>query len=283
MARITDTDPLFETMGAADGFGGDPFGDFSGEGPLVSGETYEGEDQFLGRIVRRVAKVARGAAPLLRRLAPIAAKLVAGAVPGGAVLSALPGLLGEEPERHPDPFADPFDMEDPFDFEAMSDFEEEDGEEEAWEAEVPLGEEEGESGMLAETLLAEAARAVSDTEAAALAGGITITITGPAPISVRRVTPVLTRGTANIVRVLRRSPVTRPLVPVAGAIARSTTRVLAKRAASGQPVTPAVAARVMARQTAKTLQKPSRVAKAVVRNAVQRRRLSKAAVRRAEG
>jgi hypothetical protein len=194
-----------------------------------------------------VSKRMRRLAPILRRLAPLAARAVAGAVPGGAIL----GKLLREDE-------DGFDGFDGFDGESELD-------------------------DLAEALLYEAARVSSDEEAASLAGGITITITGPAPLAVKRVAPTLSRGTARLVRVLRRSPATRQLVPAAGAVAKATAKSLSKRAAAGKPVTPRVAARTMARQAKRTLAKPSRVAKAVVRNAVKRRRLDKAAIRRVEG
>ena len=213
------------------GFGEGEFeGPFDGEGPFnegpfgeaefesAYGEGSYGEDQFIGDLISKVKKVVRSAAPVLKTIAPIAARAVAGAVPG---LGALTSLLGEEENEAEWELGEEFDTED---------------EDESFET---LGEEENESGMLAEAMLAEAARAATDTEAAALAGGITITITGPAPLAVRRVAPVISRGTANIVRVLRRSPRTRPLTPVAGAIARSTARVLSKRASSGGSVTPA--------------------------------------------
>jgi hypothetical protein len=136
---------------------------------------------------------------------------------------------------------------------------------------------------LAEALLLEAGRVTSDTEAAALSGGITITITGPAPLAVRRIAPLLTRGTVTIVRALRSAPSTRPLTPVAGAIARSTVDALARRASAGHPVTPQVAAYVMARQTAETLGQPARIACAIARSAVLRRRLQAPVHSRARG
>lgn len=270
MARMIEADP-YEGSGAlqftdGEGAGEEPF-DFQG-----SGET-EDEDQFVSGAIRRAAKLVQRAKPWLNHLKPLAVRAVASAVPGGALVS---GLLSEDPEGLGEEFGDP---EDPFDFQGS--FEDED--EAAVDGETGyLGEDESETTPLAETLLAEAARVDSDTEAAALAGGITITITGPAPLVVRRVAPVISTGTARLVRILRSKPATRPLVPVAGAIARSTTRALTRRAAAGKPVTPTVAAKVMARQTQRTLGKPSQVAKAVVRNAVQRRRLNTQAIRRAE-
>ena len=56
---------------------------------------YEQEaDPFFGRIRRAIGGLARRALPLLKRLAPIAARLVAGAIPGvGAVAGPLAGKL----------------------------------------------------------------------------------------------------------------------------------------------------------------------------------------------
>lgn len=283
MANDLDSDGFYEAAPIEAIVGADPFGDDEafdlayGEGPHDGGfdaeAAFEGEseDQFVGRLVRRVSKRMRRLAPILRRLAPLAARAVAGAVPGGAVL----GKLLREDEDGFDGF-DAFDMEDDLLLGEAEDEDEGDFEDDGFDRESELDD-------LAEALLYEAARVPSDEEAASLAGGITITITGPAPLAVRRVAPILSRGTARIVRVLRRSPATRPLVPAAGAIAKATARSLARRAAAGKPITPRLAARTMARQAQRTLSKPSRVAKAVVRNAVKRRRLDKAAIRRVEG
>jgi hypothetical protein len=172
---------------------------WSGEEPFDiggSGET-EDEDQFVSGAIRRAAALVNRARPLLKHLKPIAARAVAASVPGGALLS---GLLRED-EGLGEDFAE---FEDPFDPQGSFEDEDEDEDEASIDGETGyLGEEEGDATPLAEAMLAEAARAPTDAEAAALAGGITITITGPAPLVVRRVAPVISRGTARIVRVLR--------------------------------------------------------------------------------
>jgi len=194
----------------------------------------------------------RRAAPVLARLAPAAARALVGAVP------VTPGLLLDDEASDSEAWLEP-------------EAEAEDEAEDQPEADGMPPAAEDELGALAEAMLAEAGRAASDVEAAALAGGITIVIVGPAPLLVRRLAPVLSRGTTLLVRALRARPETRPLVPVVGTIARRTARVLTRGAATGRPPTPAIAARVMAGQTRRVLGRPQLIARALNRHAAVRR------------
>jgi hypothetical protein len=77
--------------------------------------------------------------------------------------------------------------------------------------------------------------------------------------AVSRVTPQLTRGVARIAGRLYRNPQTRALLRTVPAIARRTIGTLARQAAHGQPITPRIAVRTLARQTADVLGSPHHV------------------------
>lgn len=76
--------------------------------------------------------------------------------------------------------------------------------------------------------------------------------------NVMRVAPQLTRGVSHVARTLYRNPQMRPLVRVIPAIARQTTASLARQVAHGRPITPRMAVRTLARQTAHVLGSPAR-------------------------
>ncbi len=76
------------------------------------------------------------------------------------------------------------------------------------------------------------------------------------PRLIRRVTPQLTRGVANITRTLFRTPATRPLLHAVPRIARGTVARLAAQVARGRRITPQLAVRTLAQQTARTLGNP---------------------------
>ena len=77
-----------------------------------------------------------------------------------------------------------------------------------------------------------------------------------APRLIRRVAPQLTRGLANVTRTLFRNRSTRPLLHAVPRIARTTVARLGRQIASGRRVTPQLAARTLAQQTAHTLSNP---------------------------
>jgi hypothetical protein len=87
-----------------------------------------------------------------------------------------------------------------------------------------------------------------------------------APRILGRVAPRLTRGVANVARTLFRNPTTRPLLHAVPRIARGTMQTLVRRVARGQPVTPQLALRTLARQTARTLSSPSSLVRAYRRS-----------------
>jgi len=77
--------------------------------------------------------------------------------------------------------------------------------------------------------------------------------------AVSRVTPHLSRGVTRIAGRLFRNPRTRVLLRALPSIARRTVGNLARQAARGQPVTPQVAIRTLARQTSGVLSSPRQV------------------------
>jgi hypothetical protein len=93
-----------------------------------------------------------------------------------------------------------------------------------------------------------------------------------APKILGKVVPNLTRGVANVARTLFRNPSTRPLLHAMPRIARSTVTQLGRRVARGARVTPQIAARTLARQTARTLSNPRTLAQAYRRSVSRDRR-----------
>jgi hypothetical protein len=137
-----------------------------------------------------------------------------------------------------------------------------------WEAEYE-GEEEGEyeanpirrvyPDALMEHFGHAASTARSEAEAEAFVGALVPLAARVVPRvapAVLRAAPQLVRGVARVTRTLRRNPATRPLVRAVPTIVRRTTANLARRAARGQPVTPRVAVRTLAGQTARVLSSP---------------------------
>jgi hypothetical protein len=87
-----------------------------------------------------------------------------------------------------------------------------------------------------------------------------------APRILGRIAPRLTRGVANVARTLYRSPTTRPLMHAIPRIARGTMQTLVRRVARGQPVSPQLAVRTLARQTARILSRPRSLVQAYRRS-----------------
>ncbi|GBD44974.1 hypothetical protein HRbin40_02471 [bacterium HR40] len=240
-----------------------------GESPAGPGREpfSEAEAEEFARLFRKWRRGLASLAPLLQRIAPLAARAVLGAP--ATASGAMAGLLGEE-----ESFAAELEEEGGGGFES--------GEEEGMLAEDsgetgkdagPLYGSVGDAAVLAEWLAAAAALAESEEEAAGLIGGVTIHILGPGPVEIRRMTPLLVERAVRLARVLRRSPRTRPLLPVVGDIVGTTAKTLARAAARGQRPGPRAALRTMARQTARTLADPSRIARALARNRVLGRRM----------
>jgi hypothetical protein len=153
-----------------------------------------------------------------------------------------------------------------------------------WETEFE-GEEEGEweanpirrvyPDALMEHLGHAATEAESEAEAEAFVGALiplaARVIPRVAP-AVMRAAPQLIRGVARVARTLRRNPATRPLVRTVPTIVRRTAATLARRVARGRPVTPQVAVRTLAGQTARVLSNPRHCVRAYRRSCALDRR-----------
>ncbi|HEX6675027.1 MAG TPA: hypothetical protein VF486_08380 [Actinomycetes bacterium] len=259
-----------------------------GIGGLLGGqgeyeEEYEGEEEG-EEFFRRISSLMRRAAPILRRVARVAAPIVGTAVGGplGSVLGRVAASALGEGE---------FELEGEYEEELEGEGEEEyEGEEEGEEflgtiargiggllggqgeyEEEYEGEEEAvpasQTEAMAELMAAVASQARTEAEAEAMAGAATVAVISARDrAALRAILPHLVRGAAILTRILRRRRITRPAVRVVPTIVRRTTRTLARRAAAGQPVTRRVAGRVMAAQTRRVLSSPRTCTRAIVRN-----------------
>ncbi len=230
---------------------------------------YEGEE-FFRRVFRGIGGFVRRAAPLLRRVAKVAAPLVGTAVGGPlggmlgrAVSSQLETELGEAGEVHEFETHEVHEAAgEAGEVHELGEYEEEfEGEFETETHELSAHE------ALAEMMAAVASRSASDAEAEAMTGAAAVTVVSTSDAAaLRRILPHIVRGSAILTRILRQRRVTRPVIRAVPTIVRRTTRILARRAAAGQPVTRRTAARVMAAQTRRVMGNPRVCAAALRRN-----------------
>ncbi|HWS72049.1 MAG TPA: hypothetical protein VN605_08035 [Thermoanaerobaculia bacterium] len=255
-----EEEAMFESLGEG-AFGEldrEQFGDFEDESSYESGlgegafeAMYEGEQFSFSNAFKGIAAFAKKAAPILKKVAKVAAPLVGAAIGGpiGAkVGSFASNLLGEGEE------------EGEFDYETEAENEAE------MEAvmEGPLNEQQ----ILGELMAAAASRAATDLEAEAQIGSATAIVLSRADLAaLQDVLPDINRGIAVLTRVLRRRGDTREAIRAIPTIVKRSAVTLRKRAASGRPVTRSSAARAMATQTRRVLGTPSVCAKALKRNA----------------
>jgi hypothetical protein len=214
-----------------------------GLGSIISGagefeEEFEGEYES-EEFFRRIGGFLRRAAPVLRRIAQVAAPIVGTAVggpAGGLIGRGLAQALREEE----------LEYEEEFEFE---------------------GEATGRSRATAEMMAAAAARSPSVAEAEAFVGAASVQILSPRDRrALRALLPHLVHGAAVLTRILIRHPVTRPAVRTVPTIVQRTAANLRRRVDAGQPVNRRVAGAVMARQTRQVLGQPQTVARIVSRN-----------------
>ena len=258
---------------AGDGFGNDFSNDFSNDSFELEGFEPEGfgglgeneneGDAFFGKVFKKFGGLVRQLP--LKQLARAGAQIAGGAIGGpvGARLGGMAAGLIREGEYELEDEGEGFDLED--------------------EGEGPLQEDEAEAfgldsftDSLAESLAAQAAESDSEAEASALLGGVTIHIVSGAPISVRRCSPTLLKGANRLGRFLRKRRRTRPLVKAIPKIQKTAVKMLADHARKGGKVTPAAAAKAMAKATVKTLGTPKAAAKSLANNAVKSQRVARA-------
>src|SRR6266542_3786495 len=216
-------------------------------------EEWEGEEEgeeFFGRIARGIGGFVKKAAPILKKVAKVAAPMVGTAIGGpfGGILGKMASsALGEE------------------EYEEEWEAEEEMESEAEMEAEIATPESEDE--MEAEYLASLACKAHSEAEAEAMIGASTTTVLSRRDRrALRKVLPHMVRGTAILTGILRRRRITRPAVRAVPSIVRVSTRQLARRAAAGKPITRKAVARVVANNTRKILGSPRLCSMALKRN-----------------
>jgi hypothetical protein len=210
---------------------------------------YEGEE-FFKKLSRKVGGFVKKAAPVLRKVAKVAAPVV-----GTAVGGPLGGFLGKAASSVLEG-----EFEEEFEGELEEEFEGELEDEMSLAPVTPIQ-------AQAELMAAVASQAQTEAEAEAMAGAATVGAIAPADrAALRTVLPHMVRGTAVLTRILRQRPVTKPAVRAVPTIARRTATVLTRKAAAGQPVTRKTAARVMANQTRKVLSSPRTCAAAIKKN-----------------
>jgi hypothetical protein len=223
-------------------------------------------------IGRGLKAVAKAAAPLAKRFAPILAGKLATMIPGiGVVAGPLAAKLTSQLLKEGE-------------MEAMQMEAEFFGTNEA-EAEV-ANHETAHEAALTEFLAAQAAEASTEAEAeAAIAATlpITISIMGGRR-ALRPVMPVMAQATGRMTKLLRQEgPAGKQLLRTVPTIQRQAIATLKAAARSGQPINSATAIKALASATNRVLGNPQRVQRAIVRNAVLRQRTAPPSPRRTAG
>jgi hypothetical protein len=114
-----------------------------------------------------------------------------------------------------------------------------------------------------------AAETQSEAEAESVAGAMVPLVARIVPRAaplLTQATPGLVSGVSGIVRSLRNDPAMRPLVRVVPGIVRDTALRIAQRTASGAPVTPQIALRMLAQQALRVLGCPRQSTRAFRRS-----------------
>lgn len=231
---------------------GNVVGNLLGEGEeeFEDESAFELEDegeQFFGKIGRFLKK----AAPILKRVAKVAAPIVGTAIGGpfGAALGNIASKAMGEGE-----FEDEFEGETEAEGEAEMTHE---------IASHELTHNEAVAEMMAEAASHEA----HEGEAEAMAGAATVSVISPGDRrALRKILPHMVRGTAILTRILRRRRATRPMVRVVPTIMRRAVKDLRRQAAKGIPITRKRAARAAAKQVRRVLSSPKACAAALTRN-----------------
>lgn len=197
---------------------------------LLGEGEFEDEDEaeyFFGKIGRFFKRNA----PIFKKIAKIAAPMIATAVGGpaaGAVARAVTSQLEGE-------YEDELEAE-------LEDM-----------ATAPLTP----GAALGEYLAARAATAQSEAEAEAFIGSaVTTTLSRRDRREMEELLPHLLRGAHVLTRILHRNPATRPAVRFVPGIVDSTAKTLAARVGSGQPINPADIGAVMGSSTRRVLGDP---------------------------
>jgi hypothetical protein len=276
-----DREQLFEDDAFAEAYadelsGFDDFDeeDYLGESDFLDFDGEADEFGFLKKAWSGIKKVGKTLAPIAKKLAPVAGKVIGGAF-GGPAGAMIGGKLGS--------FVGNLEDEDlAFEgYDGYGDGEDESDSEDEMNAEDFM-DFEGEDEDVAEYMADIASKAPNPIDSGAMAGAITITIASKAPLQVKAVSPTLSSGAARLTKLMKNNPATKPLVKVVPSIAKKTVATLARKAAKGKPVTPAIAKRVMAKHTMRVLSSPRELTKAIAKNEVKKRKVNMKVVKRAE-
>ena len=229
----------------------------------MEGFEYEG-DEFWGGLKKIASKIGSAAKRAAKKLAPLAKRhagkigtLIGGAI-GGPAGAAVGGKLGGVVQN-------------------LEDEDESDTEDEM-EATLPISPlDEG----LAKSM-ATAASKSSPADARALGGALAITVMSNTPLTVKTVAPGIASASGRIAQSMTTTPASRQLIKVLPTIVERTAATLKRKAEKGKPITRRTAARVMTKQARRTLGSPTRLARALAKNATAKRKLDTAAIARAE-
>lgn len=247
----------FETYGQGE-YEGDGLGEFEFEFETYGQGEFEG-DEFFGKIWSAAKKVGKVVAPLAKKFAPQIGSVIGGAL-GGPAGAAIGGKLGG--------FVQQMEAED----------EGESEDEMNAQPEVSATED-----QLAEAVALAASKG-RPADAQSLGSQITIFVGQRAPLPVKAVLPVLSQASGDVARMLvqRRDPRARALIRTLPTIQRRTVATLTRKARTGKPVTPKIAARVMAKHAQRTLGSEQAITRALANNAAKKRTLDRKAIGRAE-
>jgi hypothetical protein len=237
--------------------------------------AHETGEQFFGRIARGVGRFVKRAAPILKRIAKVAAPMVGTAIGGpfGAILgrvasSALGEGAHEQHELHE--FHELHELHESheqheFEGEGEEEFETHEATHEA-SHEIAYHET-TQHEALAEVMAEAAAMEQHEGEAEAMAGAAVINTISPADRrALRTILPHLVRGVAILTRILRRRRITRPAVRAIPTIVRRTVNTLKRQAAAGIPITRRAAGRAAATQVRRVLGNTSACTAAIAQN-----------------
>ncbi len=197
-----------------------------------------------------IGKFLKKAAPILKKVAKVAAPIVGGAIlgPAGAKLGSAVGSALEGEFEGEDEMEDEFEGEQEMAHEIAS---------------HELTHNEAVAEMLAES----ASHELHEGEAEAMAGAAAVTVIAPRDRRpLRRILPHLVRGTAILTRILRRRRVTRPAIRAVPTIIRRTVKDLKWQAGKGKRISRKTAARAVAKQVKRVLGNTRASTAAVGRN-----------------
>ncbi len=260
-----DEDDLFDDDGFDDDFDDDDEDDFVDY--LDDDDDFDDDfdaegDEFFRKLWRKVKK---GAKKVAGRLARVAKKhagkigtVIGGAV-GGPAGAAIGGRIGGIVKNLEDE-DDGFDSEDEMNATIR----------------IPTTDSD-----MAEAMAAAASKS-RPSDAQALGGALTITIMSRTPMKVKSVAPAVASAAGRVAKVMASDPKAKPLIKTLPSIVEATTASLKRKSDKGKKITNRTAGRVMTKQAKRILRSRPRLAKALAKNTVKRRRLNKKAIARAE-